>query len=160
MPAPFDPPWQWRDNVRMDRQERIDLILDHYENPRFVGPLVPADVVHSSDNPGCGDQVTVHLRVEGDETAALSFQGRGCTISQATASMVMEIMQGWTLGQIDAASAEPILALVGPEIAAARPRCATLAFNTVKEASRVYRQRQMIGLIGSQQDKGYASDGR
>jgi nitrogen fixation NifU-like protein len=135
----------------MDRQERIDLILDHYENPRFLGPLEPADVVYSSDNPGCGDLVTVHLQVAGDETTALSFQGQGCTISQATASMVMEIMQGWTLGQIDAASAESILGLVGPEIAAARPRCATLALNAVKEASRLYRQRQMVKLIGSQQ---------
>ena len=135
----------------MDRQERIDLILDHYENPRYVGPLEPVDVVHSSNNPGCGDLITVHLRVAGDETAALSFQGEGCTISQATASMVMEIMQGWTLGQIDAASTDSILALVGPEIAAARPRCATLAFNAVKEASQAYRRRQMADLIGSQQ---------
>ena len=119
----------------MDRQERIDLIIDHFEHPRHVGPLPGADVVYSSNNPACGDVVTVYLRVEGaGEPATLAFEGEGCTISQAAASMVMEMMNGLTLAQIDAAIAEPLLAKLGPDIASARQRCATLAFNTVKYA--------------------------
>ncbi len=121
----------------MDRQERIDLIIDHYENPRHLGPLPGADVVYSSNNPACGDVVTVYLRdAENGGPVMLAFEGQGCTISQAAASMAMEMLNGLTLAQIDAASAEPLLERLGPEIVAARQRCATLAFNSVKHACR------------------------
>jgi nitrogen fixation NifU-like protein len=121
----------------MDRQERIDLILDHFEKPRHKGASGTPVVTHTSGNPGCGDTVTVYLTEHGsDQRVTLSFEGEGCTISQAAASMVMEMMQGWTVQQIAEATAGPLLALLGPEIAAARERCATLAFNAVKHASR------------------------
>lgn len=120
----------------MDRQERIDLIIDHFEHPRHVGPLPGADVVYSSNNPACGDVVTVYLRAAGNGgPVALAFEGQGCTISQAAASMVMEMMNGLSLAQIDAATAEPLLEKLGPDIASARQRCATLAFNSVKHAA-------------------------
>ena len=117
----------------MDRQQRIDLILDHYEHPRHAGRLDPADVVITSNNPACGDVVTVYLRSDGGPVA-LAFEGQGCTISQAAASMVMEMLNGLNLTQIDAASVEPLLESLGPDIASARQRCATLAFNSVKHA--------------------------
>lgn len=121
----------------MDRQERIDLILDHFENPRHAGPLERADVVYSSNNPACGDVVTVYLQTNGNgEAVTLAFEGRGCTISQAAASMTMEMLNGLTLAQIDAATAEPLLDRLGPDIASARQRCATLALNSVKHACR------------------------
>lgn len=121
----------------MDRQARIDHIIDHFEHPRHCGPLEPADVVYSSNNAACGDVVKVYLRF-GDNGGplTLSYEGQGCTISQAAASMVMEMMQGMTLAQIDAATAEPLLDRLGPDIASARHRCATLAFDTVKHACR------------------------
>jgi nitrogen fixation NifU-like protein len=119
----------------MNRQERIDLILDHYENPRHFGLLEPADVVHTSNNPACGDVVTVYVRAGGNGgPAALAFQGQGCTISQAAASMAMEMLHGLTLAQIDDAGVEPLLEKLGPDIATARQRCATLAFDAVKYA--------------------------
>lgn len=128
----------------MDRQEYIELIVDHYERPRHMGPLADPDVVTTGTNPGCGDVVIVYLRVSGeDRQVTLSFEGQGCTISQAAASMVMEMMQGWTLDQIEAASAESVAKLLGSDIAAARPRCATLALDMVKEAGRRYRQQQL-----------------
>jgi nitrogen fixation protein NifU and related proteins len=121
----------------MDRQERIDLILDHYENPRHVGLLDRADVVYANNNPACGDVVTIYLRAGGNGgPVTLAFEGRGCTISQAAASMVMEMLNGLTLAQIDAATAEPLLHRLGPDIASARQRCAMLAFDSVKHACR------------------------
>lgn len=121
----------------MDRQERIDLIIDHYENPRHFGLLEPADAVHSGNNPACGDVVTVYVRAGGNGgPVALAFEGRGCTISQAAASMAMEMLNGLTLAQIDAATAEPLLDRLGPDIASARQRCAMLAFDSVKHACR------------------------
>ncbi|MEI2688336.1 MAG: iron-sulfur cluster assembly scaffold protein [Anaerolineae bacterium] len=126
----------------MDRQQRIDLILDHFEHPRRRGPLEPADVIRTSDNPACGDLVTVYVRA-GDMGGplALSYLGEGCTISQAAASMTMEMLHGLTLAQIDAASVDLLLAHLGPEIANARQQCATLAFNSVKHAVETLRGR-------------------
>lgn len=121
----------------MDRQERIDLILDHFAKPRHKGALSVPAVTYTSGNPGCGDTVTVYLVGHGsDQRVTLSFEGEGCTISQAAASMVMEMMQGWTVQQIAAATPQRLLAMLGPDIAAVRDRCAMLAFNAVKHAGR------------------------
>jgi nitrogen fixation NifU-like protein len=131
----------------MDRQARIDQIIDHFEHPRHFGALAEPDVVHMGNNPACGDVVTVYLQAGShDGLVTLSYVGQGCTISQAAASMVMEMMQGMTLAQIDAASVEPLLVRLGPEIAGARQRCATLAFNTVKHAARALKARQAGAL--------------
>jgi nitrogen fixation NifU-like protein len=133
----------------MDRQQHIDLILDHYQHPRHRGALRQADITCTAGNPGCGDVVTVHLAVEDpDRRVRLSFDGEGCTVSMAAASMVTEMMQGWALERVESATPEPVFALLGPEIASARERCATLAFNTVKEACRDYRRQQLGDLAG------------
>ena len=128
----------------MNRQERIDLILDHFEHPRFHGRLdVPGTAV-TGGNPGCGDTVTVYMTVtEPGDSVEIAFEGEGCTVSQAAASMVMQMMQGRTLRQIDEATAEPLLEMIGPDIAAARRNCSLLAFNAVKEAGRQLQQQQM-----------------
>lgn len=124
----------------MDRQERIDLILDHYEHPRHHGRLESADVALTNSNPACGDVVTVYLWAGSPhQPARLSFEGQGCTISQAAASMAMEMLNGLTLAQIDSVPVEPLLEKLGPDIAIARERCATLAFNTAREAGRAAR---------------------
>ena len=128
----------------MNRQERIDLILDHFEHPRFHGRLdVPGTAV-TGGNPGCGDTVTVYMTVaESSDSVEIAFEGEGCTVSQAAASMVMQMMQGRTLRQIDEATAEPLLEMIGPDIAAARLNCSLLAFNAVKEAGRQLQRQQM-----------------
>lgn len=134
----------------MDRQQRIDLILDHFENPRFHGRLDAPGTTVTGGNPGCGDRVTITLAVDPPAgPVQLAFEGEGCTVSQAAASMVMQMMQGRTLRQIDEASAEPLLEMVGPEIAAARRNCVLLAFNAVKEASQqLQRSRAEASLMG------------
>ncbi|OIO93200.1 MAG: hypothetical protein AUK03_08565 [Anaerolineae bacterium CG2_30_64_16] len=119
----------------MDRQTRIDFILDHYENPRHYGALPDATVTQQGVNPGCGDRVTIYLRVDGDERiTAITFEGEGCTISQAGASIVAEMFTGKTLADVEGASAEFILEMFGREIAATRLKCATLGLNATKEA--------------------------
>ena len=125
----------------MDRQSQIDLILDHYENPRHYGPLPGATVVQKGGNPGCGDVVTFYLRVEPDgRIAAISFQGEGCTISMAAASMVAEMLAGKTLADVAETSQDALLGLIGYEIVSTRPKCATLGLNTAKEAVRAARR--------------------
>ncbi len=125
----------------MDRQAQIDFILDHYESPRHHGALADASVVQKGGNPGCGDVVTFYLKVDGDgRISDISFEGDGCTISQAGASIVTEMLTGKTLADVETTSSEAILALMGREIAGTRLKCATLGLNTAKEAVRRLRQ--------------------
>ena len=135
----------------MDRQQRIDLILDHFEHPRHYGRLESAHVALTNSNLACGDVVTVYLRAGSPgQPATLSFEGQGCTISQAAASMAMEMLNGLTLAQIEAVSIEPLLERLGPDIASARQRCATLAFNTAREAGRARRELRPGQALGAQ----------
>ncbi|NJN19033.1 MAG: iron-sulfur cluster assembly scaffold protein [Oscillochloris sp.] len=123
----------------MDRQHIIDRLLEHYERPRHYGRLDPADIVVSGGIPDCGDQVTISMQIENDRISALRFEGRGCTISQAAASLLAEQLQGAPLSAIDALDDDQVLDLLGREVVRARPRCATLALNTLKTALLQYR---------------------
>lgn len=124
----------------MDRQSIIDRLLDHYEQPRHHGALPDADVVMPGGIPDCGDTLTIYLKVgpDGATIAGLSFEGQGCTISQAAASLLAETMQGAPLAAIGAMDDEEVIDLLGREVVRARPRCATLALNTMKAAALAY----------------------
>lgn len=124
----------------MDRQTQIDFILDHYENPRHYGVLTEPTTVQKGGNPGCGDVVTFYLKVDGDDhISEIGFEGDGCTISLAAASMVAELFTGKTLAEVEAASSDMILDMLGREIAGTRLKCATLGLNTLKEAVKRLR---------------------
>jgi nitrogen fixation protein NifU and related proteins len=125
----------------MDRQSLIDNLLDLYQHPEHKGPVADADVSHQGGNPGCGDIVTYHLKVGNDDRVAeLRFEGAGCTISQAAAELVAERAEGVSLSEIEAMSHDEIIDLLGREIVMSRPRCASLALGTLKEAVRTYRK--------------------
>lgn len=125
----------------MDRQAQIDFILDHYENPRHYGPLPGATAVWKGGNRGCGDVVTFYLKVEPiGRIADISFEGEGCTISQAAASIVTEMLVGRTLAEVEETPPEAILGVLGHEIVGTRLGCATLGLNTAKAAARAARR--------------------
>ena len=133
----------------MDRQAKIDFILEHYEDPRHYGPTDPADVVMQGGNPGCGDIITIYLKSdEHDHIRGLSFEGAGCTISQAAASMVLEMFADKTLTDIESAPQEMIIDLLGREIAATRLRCATLGLTTAQNAVRELRRQRLAHEYG------------
>ena len=133
----------------IDRQEFIDFILDHYENPRHHGALDNPDVVMRGGNPGCGDIVTLYLKLSPDERIVdVAFEGQGCTISQAAASIVTEKVLGKTLAEVTALSHELVVDEMGREVVENRLRCATLALNTVKAAERKYRAGQAAKSAG------------
>ncbi|MEK7312741.1 MAG: iron-sulfur cluster assembly scaffold protein [Chloroflexota bacterium] len=122
------------------RQETIDLILDHYDNPRNYGPMQDADVVATGRNPGCGDLVTVYLKVgPGEQTTAVSFEGKGCTISQAAASITTDLVVGKTLGELLEIDHQVVADDLGNDVVGSRLRCATLALNTLKSAVARYQ---------------------
>ncbi len=122
----------------MDRQTRIALLVDHYKKPRHRGTLEDADVSMPGGNPGCGDVVTMHVRAASDEDRidAVRFEGEGCTISQAAASILTDRAnrKHYTFDEIAAMSYEQMIDLLGSDIVGSRPRCATLALGTLKAA--------------------------
>lgn len=134
----------------MDRQTAIENLLDLYENPEHRGDLPDADVTILGGNPGCGDIVTIHMKVSPDGKAEqIMFEGQGCTISQAAAELVAERMEGSSLKEIEALQQEIVIDELGREVVMSRPRCATLALGTLKQAVHEYLQKQSTELTAN-----------
>jgi len=91
-----------------------EVILDHYRAPRNKGRLDPHDVVLERNNPLCGDEIELVLRVDGDTVEGIAFEGKGCSISQASASMMTEKIQGLSAKE-SGALAESIKAMMAGE---------------------------------------------
>jgi nitrogen fixation NifU-like protein len=127
------------------------VILDHYRRPRNKGPLDEATHSLTLNNPLCGDVIDVMVRLEGDRISAVGFEGRGCSISQASASMMSGVLEGRTVDdalrivetftrmlhgdQEAAADTElgDLRALVGVSRFPVRVKCALLAWNCLAE---------------------------
>lgn len=125
----------------MDRQSAIEYLLELYENPEHKGTLADADISVNGGNPGCGDVVTLHLKVSSEgKVDAIRFEGEGCTISQAAAELVAGRMEGATLQEIEQLQHDVIIDELGREVVMSRPRCATLALGTLKQAVEEYKK--------------------
>ncbi len=125
----------------MDRSEYIEYILDHFQHPRNKGRMEGADVQLGGGNPGCGDLITMYLKLdEDDRIAAVSFEGEGCTISQAGASMVAEKYEGQSLEEIEASNVDDMIDEMGREVVMSRIRCASVGIGTLKAAVQQLRR--------------------
>jgi nitrogen fixation protein NifU and related proteins len=123
----------------VDREDYVEDILDHYQHPRHKGVLDPADSKADGGNPGCGDIVTMYMRVGDDgRISEVTFDGRGCTISQAGASMLTEMAVGKTPKEVEAMDYEAFIDQMGREVVVSRARCATLGLGTLKAAADQY----------------------
>lgn len=109
-----------------------EIILDHYRNPRNRGTLDPADYSAEDTNPLCGDEVHIDVRVADDHVSEIKFSGRGCAISQASASMLTELVQGMTLEEAKALTKEDLLDELGIPVSPARLKCALLSLKVLK----------------------------
>ena len=134
----------------MDRQEAIENLLDHYERPRNQGAMDDADVTLPGGNPGCGDVVTIYLKLdpEGERVERVTFEGQGCTISQAAASMLTEMVEGQPVALVDQMDFNDMIDHLGREVVSTRPRCATLALGTLKAAVTKYRTDKVRAELG------------
>ena len=125
--------------IPMDRQQYIDKLLQHYDTPRHHGAIPGADVILTGGNPRCGDVITIYLNVDGeDRVEQIQFEGEGCTISQASASILLERVQGKTLAEIEAIDYNDLVGELGRDIVLTRVRCATLSLSTLKSAIQEY----------------------
>lgn len=110
-----------------------EIILDHGKNPRHRGILDPADVDHEANNPLCGDWLRLTLRVDGDgRIAEVGWDGDGCAISQASASMLGEEILGKTVDEVKNISKETIFDLLGITLTPNRVKCALLSLEVLK----------------------------
>ena len=111
-----------------------DYILEHYRQPHNFGVIEGADASYEGSNPLCGDRITMQLRVRNGVIDGVGFTGRGCAISQASASLLTDEIKG---KQVDAASSmapDDVLELLGIEISPARMKCALLSLETLHGA--------------------------
>ncbi|MEZ4865911.1 MAG: SUF system NifU family Fe-S cluster assembly protein [Caldilineaceae bacterium] len=109
-----------------------EAIIDHYKHPRRKGHLEQPDIQHHDHNPFCGDEITIELKVTDGIVEDAAFDGRGCSISQATASMLMEEIVGKSLEELKQLDKEYILEMLGIEIGPVRLKCALLPLKVLK----------------------------
>jgi nitrogen fixation NifU-like protein len=125
------------------------VILDHNKRPRNRGKLPTANRVAHGDNPTCGDQCSVYLRLDGDRIGDISFEGSGCAISQASASLMTTQVKGKTAAEVEAMFKDfhqivttgnapeeisDLAAFAGVHAFPARIKCATLGWHATLSA--------------------------
>ena len=113
-----------------------DVILDHYKNPRGHGEMQEPDAQADGLNPLCGDEVSIFVSFaeDGDTIEEVKFQGRGCAISQASTSMLMEMVKGRSAVSVAAMDREELLEEVGIPLTPVRLKCALLGLGVLKVA--------------------------
>jgi nitrogen fixation NifU-like protein len=140
----------------MDRETAVAFLVDHFKNPRCKGPLEGADASMPGGNPGCGDVVVVHVRADrdGERVVAASFEGSGCTISQAAASILLQQVNRDrpSFESVLALSYEEMLDLLGRDVVGFRHRCATLALGTLKAAVKTIQMDRKLRAAGHSDD--------
>ena len=127
-----------------DDQFYREFILDHYKNPRNFGRLEGANVSHEEYNPLCGDLVGMDFRIEEGVIEDVRFHGRGCAISQASASLMTERLKGMSLEEARGISRDDVLRELGIDISPARLKCALLTLKVLKVGA--------YGLAGDEED--------
>jgi nitrogen fixation protein NifU and related proteins len=136
-----------------------EVILDHYRSPRNRGRLEPSDFDLHRDNPLCGDEIHVYAQVEDGRLTGIAFEGKGCSISQASVSMMTEKIRGLPLEDAEGLANQfksmmqgenpedperlgDLVALQGVQKYPVRIKCALLGWNTFLEGLKVYRDKQ------------------
>ncbi len=147
---------QQRPELALDELYR-ELILDHYKNPRHHEPLVDAAVVAEGYNPVCGDEIEMQLNFDGQKLTEIGIISRGCSISQASGSMMSELVDGRSVEEIRRLTGEfthmmkapdddvpedlgDLEALQGVGKFAVRVKCATLAWHTLADGIAQHEQ--------------------
>ncbi len=111
-----------------------DYILEHYRRPHNFGVLESPTISYEGSNPLCGDRITIMLGIRDGVVEDVAFSGRGCAISQASASLLTDEIKGKPVEEIEKLTPDDLLDLIGIEISPARMKCALLSLDTVAHA--------------------------
>ena len=111
-----------------------DYILEHYRRPHNFGVLESPTASYEGANPLCGDRITMMLGIRDGRVAEVAFTGRGCAISQASASLLTDEVKGKPVDEVARLTSQDLLDLIGIEISPARLKCALLSLDTLEHA--------------------------
>lgn len=118
-------------------------ILDHYGHPRNRGHLDDPDIVADADEPSCGDEVRLELAVNSDgHVQQVAFEGEGCMISMASASILTDHIEGRSLDELTSLTEDDMLALVDAPVGSGRRRCALLPLKVLQSGLRARSERE------------------
>ncbi len=109
-----------------------EYILDHYRNPRNRGVIESPDITYADSNPLCGDEIQIDLLVKDGAVDDVKFSGRGCAISQASVSMLTEMIEGKPIDEVKEITKEDVLELLGITLTPVRVKCALLGLKVLK----------------------------
>lgn len=123
-----------------DEEINTEILLDHYRNPHNHGQIEDPTVKMLEYNPVCGDTVQLTLKIEGGVVTDIKFIGRGCSISQGSASMLTDRVKGMPIEEIKKITPQDILDTIGLPLGPSREKCAMLSLNTLHKSIRKYEE--------------------
>ncbi len=109
-----------------------EYILDHYRNPRNRGVIESPDITYADSNPLCGDEIQIDLLVKNGVVDEVKFSGRGCAISQASVSMLTEMIEGKPIDEVKDITKEDVMEMLGITLTPVRVKCALLGLKVLK----------------------------
>lgn len=116
----------------MGRDMYRERILDHYRSPQNYGDIENPDITYEDVNPSCGDEIQMYAVVDDDEVVDVKFDGQGCAISQASASLLTEKVKGMPVGEVREIETEDIKEMLGIELSPVRVKCAVLGLKVLE----------------------------
>lgn len=135
-----------------------EIILDYYRNPRNYGKIQNPDVAQKDSNPLCGDELEMHLNIKENKVVDVKFTGKGCAISQASASMLTELIMGKDFDYVKKLSKEDILDNLGlHDLGPARIKCALLSLKVLKSGLYSYLSEKLKDTVSADKIKEEAS---
>lgn len=114
------------------RETYSEIILEHWKNPRNKGKIEDADIIIKDSNPLCGDQITLYFKFEDETIKDVKFEGSGCAISQAAASMLSEFVKGKNIYEIVKLEKRQIERMLHVSLGPNRVKCALLPLKALK----------------------------
>jgi nitrogen fixation NifU-like protein len=135
-----------------------EIILDYYRNPRNYGKITDPDIAQRDSNPLCGDELEMHLNIKDEKVADVKFTGKGCAISQASASMLTELILGKDFEYVKKLTKEDILDNLGlHDLGPARIKCALLSLKVLKSGLYSYLVNKLQDTVSADKIKEEAS---
>lgn len=124
----------------MTNEIYMENIMDHYKSPRNFGSLENPTIKHIEYNPLCGDKIEISLLIENGKIKDIKFKGNGCSISQASTSMLLEMSNGKSIDEIKNLTKEDVFNMLSIHLSPVRMKCALLGLDTLKNAILIHER--------------------